>query len=129
MTLHLDQARHTSSDPLVDPTIQFAHTIHTGRRGRPRIEVEPSLLSTALTLRPKTRIANTAMCSARTIRWRQLEYGIAVPEPSPSQTQHIEENNSNPPSQESICDVELDWHLATLGARGHLPSGYIVSSL
>ena len=114
MTLHLDQARHASSDPLVDPTIQFAYTIHTGRRGRPRIEVEPSLLSTALTLRPKTRIANTAMCSARTIRRRQLEYGIAVPGPSLSQTQHIGENNNNPSSREPIDDAELDWHLAII---------------
>ena len=111
MTSYLDQARHASSDPLEDPTISFAYTIHTGRRGRPRVEVEPNLLSTALTLRPKTRIAETAKCSARTIHRRQLDYGIVVPKPSQPQGQQAGGDGA-PPHLDTISDEELDQHLA-----------------
>ena len=108
MTSHLDQARHISSDPLEVPTIPFARTIHTGLRGRPRIEIDPSLLSTALGLRPKTQVAKTADCSARTIRRRQQEYGIHISRP----------NNQQPgdhgvlPHPEEITDDQLDQQLA-----------------
>jgi hypothetical protein len=123
MTSYLDQARHASSDPLEVPTIRFAYTTHTGRRGRPRIEIEPNLLSTALGLRPKTRIAKTAKCSAHTIRRRQLDHGIITPGPSHSQAQQARDNNA-PSHSEAISDEDLDQHLAiiiqdfpTLGRR------------
>jgi len=138
MTFHLDKARHASSDPLEGPTIPFAYTIHTGKRGRPRVEVEPNLLSTALMLRPKTRIADTARCSARTIRRRQLDYGIVTPGPSHSQAQQTRDDDTLPPHSEIISDEELDqhlsiiiqnfptfgWRLATAGLRAN---GVIVS--
>lgn len=115
MISHLDQARHASSDPLEDPAISFTYTVHTGRRGRPRIEVEPNLLSTALTLRPKTQIANTAKCSARTIRRRQLDYGIDTPGPSRSQVQPTGGNDTPAHSRsETISDEELDQCLAII---------------
>jgi hypothetical protein len=110
MTLYLDQARHASSDPFEGPNIPFTHIVHTGRRGRPRVEVEPNLLSTALALRPKTRIAETAKCSARTIRRRQLDYGIVTPGPSRSQAQQAR-NENTPSRSQAIGDEELDWHL------------------
>ena len=115
MTFYLDQARQASSDPLEDPSIQFVHTVCTGRRGRPRVEIEPNLLSTALTLRPKTRIAETASCSACTIRRRQLEYGIDILRPGHSQTQqsHRDNGGSFLPSVE-INDEELDRYLAII---------------
>jgi hypothetical protein len=112
MTLHLDQARQASSDPLQDPIIPFAYTTHTGRRGRPRVEVDPNLLSTALTLRPKTQVAKTAECSARTIRRRQIDYGIVVPGPSHSQAQQAVGDNGGPPYSGAIGDEELDRYLA-----------------
>ena len=76
MISYLDQAWNASSDPLEVPVIPFAWTACTGLPGQPRVEVEPYLLSTALSLWPKTHIAKTAKCSACTIRWRQLDYGI-----------------------------------------------------
>lgn len=112
MTLHLDQARQASSDPLQDPIIPFAYTTHTGGRGRPRVEVDPNLLSTALTLRPKTQVAKTAECSARTIRRRQIDYGIVVPGPSHSQAQQAVGDNGRPPYSGAIGDEELDRYLA-----------------
>ena len=116
MTYHLDQARQASSDPLEDPTISFAHTVRTGRRGRPRVEIQPSLLSTALRLRPKTRIAETAGCSARTIRRRQLDYGIDMPQPGRPRALQADENNDNfqPPRSSVFSNDELDQYLAVV---------------
>jgi len=112
MTFYLDQARQASSDPLQDPIIPFAYTTHTGRRGRPRVEVDPDLLSTALTLRPKTQVAKTAECSARTIRRRQIDYGIVVSRPSHSQEQQVVGDDGGPPHSGAIGDGELDHYLA-----------------
>ena len=113
MTYHLDQARHASSDPLEDPAITFANTVRTGRRGRPRVEIEPSLLSTALTLRAKTQIAKTAGCSARTIRRRQLDYGIGEPTQIRSQAQQAGGlSGASTLQSRDIGDEELDWRLS-----------------
>ena len=116
MTLHLDQAWQASSDPLNGPAISFAHTIPTGRCGRPKIEINPNILSTALTLRPKTQIANTAGCSAQTIHRRQLDYGIITPGPThPHHPHHPASNNNHTLSHsDSISDDELDRHLAVI---------------
>lgn len=113
MTFYLDKARHASSDPLEDPPIPFTYTVHTGKRGRPRVEVEPNLLATALALRPKTRIAKTANCSARTIRRRQVDYGIVTPGPSHPQAHQARDDNNNAPSRsDTISDEQLDHCLA-----------------
>jgi hypothetical protein len=114
MVFHLDQARQASSDPLEGPTIPFALTMHTGRRGRPRVEVDPDLLSTALTLRPKTQVAKTANCSARTIRRRQLDYGIVIPGPSRSQAQQAGGDDGGPSHSGALSDDELDRYLTIL---------------
>ena len=108
MTSYLDQARQASSDPLEDPAIPFVHTVQTGGRGRPRVELEPNLLSTALTLRPKTQIAKTARCSARTIRRRQLEYEIHTSGPGHSQ-QARQVGGDN-----EVSNEELDQCLAII---------------
>jgi hypothetical protein len=105
---HLDRERYASSDPFEGPAICFARTVQTGKRGRPRVEVDPSLLSTALGLRPKTQIAETAKCSARTIRRRQLDHGINVPGPSPSV------GNGSIPQVAVISDEELDRYLVII---------------
>ncbi len=113
MTLYLDQARHASSDPLEVPPIPFAYTVQTGRRGRPRVEVDPGLLSTALELGTKTRIAKTANCSPRTIRRRELDYGINTPGPSRSHGQQAGDNSALSHS-ESISNEVLDRCLAVV---------------
>ena len=108
MTAHLDQARYASIDLFEGPAICFAQTVQTGKRGRPRVEIEPSLLSTALGLRPKTQIAETAKCCARTVRRRQLDYGINVPGPSPPV------HNGGVPQVAVISDEELDQYLVII---------------
>jgi hypothetical protein len=113
MTNYLDRARHASSDPLEDAAIPFVSIIRTGKRGRPRVEIEPNLLSTALSLRPKTKVAKTASCSARTIRRRQLDYGIEMPGASHPHPQQVGRDNTNSlPRSEEISDEELDRCLA-----------------
>jgi hypothetical protein len=114
MTFHLDQARQASSDPLEDPPIPLVRTIQTGRRGRPRVEIEPNLLSTALNLRSKTQVAKMANCSARTIRRRQLEYGINALRPNHSQTQQAGRDSGGSLPSSEINDEELDRHLAII---------------
>jgi hypothetical protein len=88
--------------------IPFAHTVCTGLRGRPRIEIDPNLLSTALGLRPKTQVVKTADCSARTIRRRQQDYGILISQ--------LNEQMGGPevPPHSEITDDQLDQHLATV---------------
>ena len=108
MTAHLDRARYASIDLFEGPAICFAQTVQTGKRGRPRVEIEPSLLSTALGLRPKTQIAETAKCCARTVRRRQLDYGINVPGPSPPV------HNGGVPQVAVISDEELDQYLVII---------------
>ena len=114
MTFHLDQARQASSDPLENPAIQFVHAVRTGRPGRPRIEIEPNLLSTSLTLRTKTGIAKTAGCSARTIRRRQLDYQIDAPMIYPHTQQARRDNGGILLPSEGVSDEELDRHLAII---------------
>ena len=113
MITYLDQARNASSDPLEVPAIPFTWKGRTGMRGRPRVEIEPNLLSMALSLRPKTRIAETAKCSARTIRRRQLDYGIDDQGSSRSRGQHTRDSNT-PLHSSSITDEDLDQHLSVV---------------
>lgn len=110
MTLYLDQARHASSDPLEVPMIPFAQRVYTGARGRPRVEIDPNLLSAALTLGPKTRVAKTASCSARTIRRRQKDYGIIT---TPGLSRQADTSDLHPHPHE-ITDEQLDRCLSTI---------------
>jgi len=80
MISYLDQAQVASSDPLEVPMAAFAFTVSTGKRGRPRIEMGPNTLATALGLSSKTRISKIAKCSACTLRRRELDYKIGTPE-------------------------------------------------
>jgi hypothetical protein len=110
MISYLDQARHRSSDPFNGPTVTFSWRAPSGSRGRPRIEIDPDLLTTALALRPKTRIANTANCSARTIRRRQQEHGIVTPR----QSRIHQPTNQEPTVNLEIADQDLDQYLAAI---------------
>ncbi|KAJ7265822.1 hypothetical protein C8J57DRAFT_1069107, partial [Mycena rebaudengoi] len=77
MVSSLDEARHLSSDPPQGQALVVSHRAPTG--GRPRVEIDPSFLSHALELRGTTHLRPIFQCSARTIRRRALEYGLAQP--------------------------------------------------
>jgi hypothetical protein len=75
----LDEASQISSDPPDAPFIPTATVVHTGRPGRPRIEIDPDLLSVGLELRGPTHLAPIFQCHPRTIRRRGLEHGLVEP--------------------------------------------------
>jgi hypothetical protein len=61
--------------------IDVIRKTYTGRPGRPQIEVEPSFLHEALTMREPTGISRGLQnqVSSRTVRWRALELGFRQP--------------------------------------------------
>lgn len=69
----LDVAEGQSLDPPTEPAPSLSHLNHTGTPGRPRIEIEPGVLSTVLSIEPKTTLATILGCSARTVRRRQQD--------------------------------------------------------
>lgn len=76
----LDHGCNISLDPLPDgESISVSHTTSHNAPGRPRIEFDPQLLAYALELRGPHQLASIMGCSARTIRRRALELGIAEP--------------------------------------------------
>lgn len=77
----LDDAVHLSSDPPDAPPLQTSFLHHTGNPGRPSLQIPPEILATALGLRGTTHLAQIFDCSARTIRHRALDYGLAEPGP------------------------------------------------
>jgi hypothetical protein len=141
MVAALDLARHESLDPPDAPPLVVAHRVRTGRRGRPRIEINSNFLSAALDLRGPTGIAPELGVSSRTIRRRALEAGLVeagapVFQPHVNPDGGIEHvHTSTTPPVSLISDNELDALIAsTLESfpqfgrrmiRGHLKSqGY-----
>lgn len=68
----LDDARNRAVDPpgSMDP---LSHTSRTGGPGRPRVQIDESVLSSSLLIDSKATLASMLGCSARTVRRRQLE--------------------------------------------------------
>ncbi|KAK6984522.1 hypothetical protein R3P38DRAFT_3425221 [Favolaschia claudopus] len=66
-------------DPPDSAPLAVARLVRTGRRGRPRIEIDPQFLSAALDLRGPTGIAPELGVSARTIRRSALRAGLVQP--------------------------------------------------
>lgn len=77
MVTQLDAACHQSSDLPDAPSIMVSYSSTTGKRGRPRTEINPEFLSHALELRGPTHLAPVFGCSSRTVRRRALEHGLA----------------------------------------------------
>lgn len=87
----LDDAALVSVDAPDHPPVQLSQTIHTGQRGRPRMEIDPNLLGIALSMRGPTHLAPLVGCSARTVRRRALEHGLVEPGP-PVYVDFVDEN-------------------------------------
>lgn len=69
----LDVAEGQSLDPPTEPAPSLSCLNYTGTPGRPRIEIEPGILSSVLSIEPKTTLATMLGCSARTVRRRQQD--------------------------------------------------------
>ena len=57
MVTALDESAHRSSDPSPRTPVVVATSRRTGKRGRPRREINPEFLAAAIKLRPLTKIA------------------------------------------------------------------------
>ena len=75
----LDAAATASANPPDAPPPTLTEVIHTGRRGRPCVEIDPDLLETALGMRGPTEIARLFGCTPRTVRCRALEHQFVEP--------------------------------------------------
>jgi hypothetical protein len=118
MITRLDDAVHKAADP-PSTTVQFVTVSQTGRRGRPRKEINHGLLAQALQLSSKATIARHAKVSARTIQRRALEHGLA----QPGQAVFVRGPDGSMVRQAlsrqapSISDVELDARIADILVR------------
>jgi hypothetical protein len=91
---HLDRAAVASADPPDGVTIETTFITHTGRPGRPRIDIDHDILSTALQMRGPTALAPVFGASSRTVRRRALEYGLVEPGP-PVRTESVADDGSS----------------------------------
>lgn len=151
MVEDLDDAVHQSMDPPEGPPLVVAYRRRTGRRGRPRMEIDPTFLTEALSLRGPTLLGQTLHCHGRTVRRRALELNIVEPGATVYVSQENEHGTtirtytSSTPAVSNLTNNELDEEVAdileifpTFGRRllrGHLlatghrvPSGRITAS-
>jgi hypothetical protein len=80
----LETASHQSSDPVESTQTPLVHAVRTGKRGRPRIEIDPDFLREALTMRGPSGIAPVLLVDgkeicARTVQRRALDYDLVEP--------------------------------------------------
>lgn len=79
MVVALEDAGIQSLDPPSGAPIAVTWKNYTGKRGRPRIEIDPQFLSSASQLRGPTDMATSLPCGARTVRRRQIEQAVRQP--------------------------------------------------
>ncbi|TFY53903.1 hypothetical protein EVJ58_g9184 [Rhodofomes roseus] len=110
----LDKAIHRSSDPPSGPPLVVAQRVRTGRRGRPRVEIDPMFLETGLQMRGPVGLAPIFSCSSRTVRRRALEHNLVAPgEPVMQEVTDVAGNvlrtyTSTTPPVSALTDDELD---------------------
>lgn len=75
----LDKAHYQSLDPAPGDPLVLSWTEKNASTGRPKIQVDPGTLATAVGLRSMVKLGIVYNCSARTLRRRLLEYGLAEP--------------------------------------------------
>ncbi|KAJ3018436.1 hypothetical protein NUW54_g338 [Trametes sanguinea] len=93
--------------------------VKTGKRGRPRVEIDPTFLEVALDLRG-TQLGKLLKCTSRTVRRRALEYGLVPPGApvrtpvvsSDGSTSFVYSSSSRPVS--TMTDAELDAAIAAI---------------
>lgn len=130
MVSDLEQAKERSADHPDAPPINPVVAIHTGRRGRPRLEINSDVLETAMQFGGPTALSNVFGVSSRTVRRRALESGLS----EPGEPVYVEFTGndgvvsrfytSSTASQSTLSDDQLDTtmlqiltHYPTLGRR------------
>ncbi|KAK1222943.1 hypothetical protein PQX77_014220 [Marasmius sp. AFHP31] len=77
----LEDAISASEDIVQQEPLQLSHSVSSTNPGRPRIDIDPAILEASMQYRGFTHLAPVFDCSARTLRRRALEYGLADPCP------------------------------------------------
>ncbi|PPQ97082.1 hypothetical protein CVT26_001047 [Gymnopilus dilepis] len=115
MVAYLDAAALASADPPEALPLAAAQRVMTGRKGRPRVEIHREVLIEGSLHRSNEAIGEVVGCSARTVRRRKLEQGLAAPA-LPVFEEQVDENGDivlhrNPPPrrEQTLTDEELDF--------------------
>jgi hypothetical protein len=85
MLIRLDNVRHASRDQPDGPYLQVTSTTRTGKRGRPRKDINRDWLARMHGIRGNSGISMLLDLSARTVRRRLMEYDLAGPGVAPIQ--------------------------------------------
>lgn len=114
MIIDLHLAKRRSADVPDAPPINPITRIQTGRRGRPRIQIDPDILATSIQLRGPTELGTVFGVSSRTVRRRALEQGLV----QAGEPVYVEFENqdgstsriytSSTGSQSDLTDAQLD---------------------
>lgn len=124
MVQTLEASAHVSNQeqPTIPPLLNVNEsngTSQTGRPGRPKLEINPAILSLASQNTGPSLLAQFADCSSRTIRRRLLEAGIATPG-QPVFTTHTNEDGSTVSRRSgthlqptTLTDEQLDHEVRT----------------
>lgn len=115
MVEQLDRACHRSTDSPDGPALKVSRRLRTGKRGRPRVDIDHAFLAEALVLRGPKGVAPVIGCSTRTIRRRALELGLGAPARPVSQATALPNGNvtrtyniPTPVAPPTISDEALD---------------------
>ncbi|KAJ7036201.1 hypothetical protein C8F04DRAFT_1210129 [Mycena alexandri] len=118
MVTTLNEARHQSSDPPTSSPLTV--TTHSSTGGRPHVDIDPTFLSHALTLRGPTGLRPVFSVSSRTIQRRALEYGLVQPgepiytdTPQPNGTVSRTYTSTSVPVS-PISDEDLDFIVSAI---------------
>ncbi len=77
MIADLNAAKSQSADHPDADQIEATRTVHTGRRGRPKIEIDEEILEESYRHRGAIKLGQIFNLSSRTVRRRVLEAGLA----------------------------------------------------
>lgn len=115
MQADLEHAKHVSADEPDHAPVPHTSLVHTGRPGRPRIQIDPGILATASQLGGPTALSQVFGVSSRTVRRRELEHGLAELAGDPVYTTFTDSDGqttriytSSSGAQSSLNDSKLD---------------------
>jgi hypothetical protein len=97
--------------------------VHTGRRGRPAIHIDPDFLRWAYSLRSTSSISRFLHVSRQRVRSALLEYGIAVPQADP----FIHSRDSEVPDHVGTDDIGADTQASSAAQSATVDSDNLLN--